>query len=107
MGVLAAKSSLAAPLVILFIGGGTISGTMTMGQALLIGLYPHSPATVAAALNVCRCLLSAGGTSVIQYMVDAMGLGWCYTFIGLVLISFTLLSSVVVEWGPQWRDERF
>nr|ULT85507.1 MFS transporter [Wicklowia aquatica] len=105
--VLAAQTSLAAPLVILFIGGGTISGTMAMQQALLIDLYPQSPATVTAALNVCRCLLSAGGTSVIQYMIDAMGLGWCYTFVGLVLIACTPLSAVVVKWGPGWREERF
>jgi MFS family permease len=105
--VLAAKTSLAAPLIILFVGGGTISGTMTMQQALLIDLYPQSPATVTAALNVCRCLLSAGGTSVIQYMIDAMGLGWCYTFVGLVIIAFTPLSAVVVKWGPKWREQRF
>ncbi|KAH8646943.1 putative MFS transporter [Tricladium varicosporioides] len=105
--VLAAKTSLVAPLIILFIGGGTISGTMAMQQALLIDLYPHSPATVTAALNVCRCLLSAGGTSVIQYMIDAMGLGWCYTFVGLVLIVFTPLSAVIIKWGPKWREERF
>jgi hypothetical protein len=105
--VLAARTSLAAPLVILFIGGGTISGTMAMQQALLIDLYPQSPATVTAALNVCRCLLSAGGTSVVQYMIDAMGLGWCYTFAGLVLIAFTPLSAVIIKWGPGWREERY
>jgi MFS family permease len=105
--VLAAKTNLAAPLVILFIGGATISATMAMGQALLIDLYPQSPATVTAALNVCRCLLSAAGTSVIQYMIDAMGLGWCYTFIGLVIIICTPLTAVVVKWGPGWREERF
>jgi hypothetical protein len=52
-------------------------------------------------------LLSAGGTSVIQYIIDAMGLGWCYTFVGLVLIAFTPLTLVVVKWGPKWREERF
>jgi MFS family permease len=105
--VLAAKTSLAAPLVILFIGGSTISGAMSMQQALLIDLYPQSPATVTAALNVCRCLLGAGGTSVVQYMIDAMGLGWCYTFSGLVLVAFTPLSAIIVRWGPKWREERF
>ena len=105
--VLAARTNLAAPLIVLFFGGATISGTMAMQQALLIDLYPQSPATVTAALNVCRCLLSAGGTSVIQYMIDAMGLGWCYTFVGLVLIAFTPLTAVVVKWGPKWREERF
>lgn len=105
--LLAAKTNLAAPLVILFIGGMTMSATMAMGQALLIDLYPQSPATVSAALNVCRCLLSAAGTSVIQYMIDAMGLGWCYTLIGLVIIAFTPLTSVVVRWGPGWREERY
>jgi MFS family permease len=102
-----ARTNLAAPLIILFFSGGTISGTMAMQQALLIDLYPQSPATVTAALNVCRCLLSAAGTSVIQYMIDAMGLGWCYTFVGLVLIAFTPLTLVVVKWGPTWREERF
>ncbi|KAF2199006.1 MFS transporter [Delitschia confertaspora ATCC 74209] len=105
--VLHQKVHLAVPLVILFIGGGTISGAMTTTQVLLIDLYPESAATVSAALNVCRCLLSAGGTSVIQYMIDAMGLGWCYTFLGLVLIAFTPLTAVVVKWGPKWREERF
>ena len=71
--MLAARVHLATPLVILFVVGATISATTAMQQALLIDLYPQSPATVSAAINVCRCLLCAGGTSVVQYMIDAMG----------------------------------
>lgn len=105
--VLAARTSLAAPLVLLFVGGAAIPATMAMQQALLIDLYPQSPATVTAALNVCRCLLSAAGTALVQDMIDSMGLGWCYTFVGAVLLLSTPLGAVVMRWGPRWREERF
>ncbi|PVI04611.1 MFS general substrate transporter [Periconia macrospinosa] len=105
--VLASRTSLAAPLILLFVGGAAIPATMSMQQSLLVDLYPQSPATVTAALNVCRCLMSAAGTSIVQYMIDAMGLGWCYTFVGLVLLASTPLSFIGMKWGPKWREERF
>ncbi|KAL2002553.1 hypothetical protein VTN02DRAFT_6502 [Thermoascus thermophilus] len=101
------QAHLAVPLILLFISGFTISGAMTMQQTLLIDLYPQSPATVTAAQNLCRCLLSAAGTSVIQYVIDGIGLGWAYTLVGLVTMAFIPTLFPLLKWGPEWREERF
>ena len=105
--VLGANVNLAGPLVISFICGCGLSGAMAMTNTLLVDLYPQSPATVIGSLNLCRCLIAAAGTSVVQFMIDAWGLGFCYTFIGLLLAVSSPLMQVVIRWGPKWREARY
>ncbi|KAF2135684.1 uncharacterized protein K452DRAFT_330096 [Aplosporella prunicola CBS 121167] len=105
--VLRARTSLAAPLVVLFVGGAGLSGAMSMITSLLVDLYPTSPATATAALNVCRCLLSAAATAVVEYIIKAWGLGWTYTFLGLVMFACAPPLLLVLKFGPTWREERF
>jgi len=50
--------------------------------------------------------MGAGGTAVIIYMLDAMGRGWCFTFIALVVVCFSPILWVLLRWGPGWREER-
>jgi len=52
---------------------------------MLVDLYPLSPATATAANNLVRCWMGAAGTAVILYMIEGMGLGWCFTFIAAVI----------------------
>lgn len=104
---LQARTSLAAPLVVLFFAGFFLSGCMSMLMALLVDLYPQHPATAMAASNITRCCMGAVFTAVIQYMIDAMGLGWCYTFFGLMTMAFSPCLWVVMKWGPGWREARF
>lgn len=104
---LQARTSLAAPLIVLFFAGFFLSGSLAMLSTLLVDLYPQNPATATAALNLIRCSMSAAGTAVIQYIIDAMGIGWCYTFLGLVTMAFSPCLWVVMKWGPKWREERF
>lgn len=80
---------------------------MGMLNTLLVDLYPESPATVTASLNVCRCSMSAAGTAIIQFMIDAMGLGWSFTLLGLVLLALSPLLWVVIKSGPKWREQRY
>ena len=37
-------------------------------------------------------------------MLNAMGRGWTYTFVGLVWIGASPLLFAVIKWGPQWRE---
>ncbi|CAI6334388.1 unnamed protein product [Periconia digitata] len=105
---LSSHTSLAAPLVLLFIGGACIPAAMNMQQALLIDMYPQSPATVTAAVNLCRCALSAGGTAIVQVVVDGVGLGWCYTIVGGVVgVVGGIAVWAGIKFGPRWREERF
>ena len=104
---LQARTTLAAPLIVLFFSSFFLSGALAMLSTLLVDLYPQNPATATAALNLSRCLMSAAGTAVTQYIIDAMGIRWCYGFLGLLTIAFSPCLWVVMRWGSAWREERF
>ena len=104
---LQARTTLAAPLIVFFVAGFSLSGATGILNTLLVDLYPQSPATVTASFNVCRCLLSATGTAIIQHLIDAMGLGWTFTLLGLLSLGLSPLLLVVMKWGPKWREERY
>ena len=104
--MLAARAPLAVPLIITFINGVSVSGAMTTASTLLVDLYPQKPATVMASLNLTRCLLGAGGIAAVQYVVDAWGLGWTFTFLGLMVALSSPLLWVLLRFGPRWREAR-
>jgi MFS family permease len=105
--VMEVNAHLAAPLILQFLIGLFFVGAFQiLSGVLLIDLYPNSPATVTAANNLVRCLVGAGGTAAIIPMLDAMGRGWCFTFIALVVFAATPILWVVLKKGPDWREER-
>jgi hypothetical protein len=105
--VVQAETHLAVPLVLLFIIGLLFVGSFQiLSGVVLIDLYPQSPSTITAANNLCRCLVGAGGTAVIVQMLDAMGRGWCFTFISLVVFSLFPIPWILTKWGPGWQEER-
>ncbi|QYT05893.1 Chloramphenicol resistance protein [Trichoderma simmonsii] len=73
---------------------------------LLVDLYPNSPSTASAANNLTRCLLSAGGSAVIDPMIRKMGTGWAYTLVGILIIVLSPSLLIVTRYGPVWREER-
>ena len=105
--ILRARPSLAAPLVVFFIIGFFNTASFTMLSTLVVDLYPHSPATATAALNLVRCLIAAVGVAVIQHIINAMGLGWAYTFLALLSLAVYPSLLIVIKWGPKWREQRF
>ena len=104
--VMQQNAPLAVPLVLTFLMGVFLTAAFNVQSTMLIDFYPQSPATATAANNLIRCLMGAGGTAVIIYMIDTMGRGWCFTFIALVLLAFSPLLLVMQRNGPQWREER-
>ena len=50
--------------------------------------------------------MGAGATGVIIYMIEAMGRGWCFTFIAGVVAVFSPILWVLERWGPGWREAR-
>ena len=105
--ILAARTSLAAALIVLTITGFCTTGAIGIASTLLVDLYPQSPSTATAALNVTRCIMSAAGTAVVQHIVEAWGVGWTFTFFSFVTIASLPCLWVVMKWGPKWREERF
>ncbi|KAJ5542323.1 hypothetical protein N7461_008326 [Penicillium sp. DV-2018c] len=100
------KIHLAAPTCILFFMGLSLTGAFNTVSTLLVDLYPTQAAKATAANNFVRCLLGAGATALIDPMLSAMGRGWCFTFIALVMMATTPLLLVVIRKGPKWREER-
>ncbi|KAF1980036.1 MFS general substrate transporter, partial [Bimuria novae-zelandiae CBS 107.79] len=104
--ILHVEPSLAAPLVMHFFLGLCLTGAFNCMSVMLVDYYPLSPATATAANNLVRCFMGAGGTALITMMIDAMGRGWCFTFIAGAIAVFSPIILVLIRWGPKWRDER-
>jgi len=129
--VLEVNANLAAPLVISFILGVTLTGRYVMRPILLtnpnrtnilfvsfncmnimlVDNYPQKPATATAANNLVRCLMGAAGTAGILYVVDALGRGWTFTLVaGIVFIrhpSYSCCSNMVASGDERgWRGWR-
>lgn len=104
--VMHSRTSLAAPLVLQFVIGLTLTSAFNSMSVMLIDFYPLSPATATSANNLVRCLMGAGATAIIIYMIDAMGTGWCFTLIAGIVAVFSPIMWVLERWGPKWREER-
>ena len=100
------NAQLAAPLVLTFILGLTMTQAFNVMSTMLVDLYPMSPSTATAANNLTRCLTGAASTAVVNPMIEGMGRGWCFTFVAAVVFVSSPLLWVEVKWGPKWREER-
>lgn len=103
---LEANAPLAASLVLLFLIGFLVNGSFNILSTLIVDLHPHSPSTATAANNLCRCMIGAGGTAIIDIMITSMGRGWCFTFIALVCAAASPILLLSLKCGPRWREER-
>ena len=103
----ASNASLAGPLIVLFFSGAGLSGPISILTTLLVDLYPMNPGRVSSTFNLTRAALSAIGTAVVQYIIDAWGYGYTYLFMGLLVLAVSPCILVVRRWGPQWREERY
>jgi predicted MFS family arabinose efflux permease len=100
-------TNLAAPLIIVFFAGAGLSGPVSILTTLLVDLYPMNPGRVSSSFNLTRASVSAIGTAVVQYIIDAWGYGFTYLFLGLVVLAASPSVWIVRKWGPKWREERY
>lgn len=101
-----AETNVAIPLVLLFIIGVLVPPSYSVLNTLLVDLNPEAPATAAAANNLLRCSLGALGTAVVGYMIQAMGRGWIFTLLALIMALGLIALRVLELQGPRWRAER-
>lgn len=106
---------IAVPLVLTFFSGASQVAIFTVCGTLLTDLNPDRSATVQAGYNLIRCALSAGGIAGLQALIDAVGVGWCFTIYGIIgalcIPIFVLLRSHGMQWrtgsrGPHGCAER-
>ncbi|OCK72899.1 hypothetical protein K432DRAFT_399228 [Lepidopterella palustris CBS 459.81] len=80
-----ARVSLAGPIVLLFFVGYAVQRGFQVLNVLMVDLYAGQAATATAANNLARCLLGAASSAAIIPMSDAVGRGWAYTVLALVI----------------------
>lgn len=101
--VLEAKTTIAAPCVLLFFMGVGLNGVMATTNALLMDISQSQAGAVMAASNLTRCALGAVASAAIQMMIDKLGLGWTYVVFGIIFIAFSPMLAVHYFKGWQWR----
>ena len=94
---------IAGPEVALFFVGFGVSTAFNLTNTLLIDIHRDKPATATAAVNLVRCLMSAGGAAAIIPMCHAMNPGWAFTFIALLYAVYIVLVFWIMRKGQQWR----
>lgn len=98
--------SLAVALVLQALIGGGATPLLGIVYTLLIDLYPAQAVATQGAADLVRCWLGAISAAVIDYMLESMGWGWSFTFIGLVIIASVPSLGLVYVRGASWRRER-
>ncbi|KAM5348188.1 hypothetical protein ACJ41O_008012 [Fusarium nematophilum] len=97
------ETSVAVPLVLVFLIGMLIPTSFSVLNTLIIDLNPQAPATATAANNLVRCLFGAAATAAIDYMIKGMGRGWCFTFLASINLALMPLLRLIDKRGLQWR----
>lgn len=104
--VIQAETNLAGPLVLQFFMGIVGTSIFNILSVFIVDMYPLKPASATACNNFVRCLMGAGGTAVIDAMINSMGRGWCFTFLGLISGLQVPLLFVERKYGMGWRKAR-
>jgi MFS family permease len=99
------QTHIAWPEVALFLIGFGVSTAFNVTNTLLIDLHKNQPATATAAVNLVRCLMSAGGVAAIVPMCKAMNAGWAFTFWGLVYVVLIGALFWIMRSGRGWRED--
>ena len=74
-------------------------------NTLLVDKNYRTPAAAQASSNIVRCALAAIAVSFLQDMLDAMGIGWTFTFMGGLCLVAVGLFFVDYHRGTSWRQK--
>ena len=96
-------TSIAVPLTMTFFSGASQVAIFTVCGTLLTDLNPNQSATVQAGYNLIRCALSAGGIAGLQALIDAIGVGWCFTLYAIIGALCIPIFVLLRSHGMQWR----
>ncbi|KAF4950395.1 hypothetical protein FGADI_8214 [Fusarium gaditjirri] len=97
------ETSVAVPLVLVFLIGMFVPTSFSVLNTLIVDLNPHAPATATAANNLVRCMFGAAATAAIDHMISGMGRGWCFTFLALLNLATIPALRFVDKRGMRWR----
>ncbi|TGJ80037.1 hypothetical protein E0Z10_g8724 [Xylaria hypoxylon] len=96
---------IAVPIVTTFITGWMVVSIVSVVTTYLIDVFPEHKAASSATVNLARCLLAAGGTSIVTPIIGAVGVGWTFTI--AVAAQLIAIVGLAIQWrfGGKWRVE--
>ncbi|RWA14923.1 hypothetical protein EKO27_g208 [Xylaria grammica] len=96
---------IAVPIVTTFITGWMVVSIVSVITTYLIDVFPQHKAASSATVNLARCLLAAGGTSIVTPIIGSVGVGWTFTI--AVAAQLVALVGLAIQWrfGGKWRVE--
>ena len=103
---LSRHTHLAVPITLQFIVGFTVTGIFNVCNTLIVDVNPERPATASASVSITRCLVAAGGVSVIEVLLNAIGPGWTFTIVGVMCWATVPVLLLVTQKGWYWRKQR-
>jgi multidrug resistance protein len=97
------RSTIAAPLVLQFLIGLSVTGIFNVCNTLIVDLHSSQPAAASASVSMTRCAAAAVGVSVLQISLDAIGPGFTFTIIGCLCFATVPLLWLERQKGWEWR----
>ncbi|KAH8678436.1 major facilitator superfamily domain-containing protein [Xylariales sp. PMI_506] len=96
------------PLILQFCLGALEAFIFQTHSTLLVDVFPDQPSTAAAAGNIVRASLAAGGVAAMDSLLDRLGTGWYFTMLALAggLVGFGGGALIWMK-GMQWRLRRW
>lgn len=100
---LTTRVHIAVPLVLTFFTGASQVAIFTVCGTLLTDLNCDQSATIQASYSLVRCALSAAGIAALQAMLDAVGVGWCFSIFAVVGAACAPVFILLRYRGLEWR----
>ncbi|KAI1756751.1 major facilitator superfamily domain-containing protein [Xylaria castorea] len=94
---------IAVPIVTTFITGWTAVSIISIVTTYLIDVFSERKAASSASLNLARCLLAAGGTSIVTPIIGVVGVGWTFTIAAAVQLVAFMGVGIQHRFGGKWR----
>ncbi|THU81227.1 MFS general substrate transporter [Dendrothele bispora CBS 962.96] len=101
------RAHIAAPIVFSFFIGWFDDSILSTYSTLMVDLFEGRASSSSASVNLVRCLLGAVGSSTIQLMINAMGIGWAFTaLVAICLVVCMPLIAYQYTLGYRSREKR-
>lgn len=95
----------ASVMIFTFLAGFGMTWVFIINTTYLTECSPGLPASLVAIASFFRNTGAAISSSIIEPLIDKMGVGWCFTGLALIdLFGITMVITLVV-YGPKWRKE--
>lgn len=103
--VMHAHTSLAGPVILLYVSTFCMSGSFTGLSTLVVDLNRESSGTATAAMNLSRCWMGAGAVAFVNPLLNAVGIGWVAVIVAAVWLFISPVAWLIIKRGPRWREE--